>query len=184
MNAARIRAVAIVGVLLVSAVVLAKIALSDDTQTHASYADTCPAKSVKVVTNPLPDYPQITLKIWNGSKVPGLAQNIADQLRHRGFVVQTVGKHDDKPTTADIADLYYGPNTLGAAWVVRAEFLLSDPTSSKGMHFSLTNKSKVVDVVVGTGFKQLGAKTEVNQAVAALGTPAIPDGTCVDNSKS
>ena len=68
------------------------------------------------------------------------------------------------------------------AWVVRAEFLLADPNSTQGMHFSLTNKSKVVQVVIGTGFRQLGAKTEVNQAIAALGTPPAPAGTCVDNS--
>jgi hypothetical protein len=182
MNAARIRALAIVGVLLVSAVVVAKIALSDDTQTHASYSDSCSSNAIKVVTNPLPDYPQINLKIYNGSKVPGRAQDIALQLRHRGFVVQDVGKHDDKPTISDIADIYFGPNTLGAAWVVRAEFLLADPTQPQGMHFSLTNKSKVVQVVVGTGYRQLGAKTEVNQAVAALGTPPAPPGTCIDNS--
>lgn len=181
MNAARIRALVIVGVLLISAIVLAKLTLSKDTQTHASYANTCPANSVKVVTNPLPDYTQITLKIWNGSKVPGRAKDIADQLSHRGFVVQNVGKHDDKPTTSDVADIYYGPKTLGAAWVVRAEFLLADRLSTQGMHFSLNNKSNVVDVVVGTGFRQLGAKTEVNQAVAALGTPLVPAGTCADN---
>ena len=50
------------------------------------------------------------------------------------------------------------------------------------MHFSLKNKTKVVEVVIGTGFRQLGAKTEVNQAIAALGTPAAPAGTCAQRS--
>ena len=33
-------------------------------------------------------------------------------------------------------------------------------------------------MVIGKGFRQLGARTEVNQAIAALGTPAAPKGTC------
>lgn len=182
MNAARIRAIVIVGVLLIAAAVLAKFTISDDKQSKTSYANSCPAGTVPVVTSPLPDYSQINLKIYNGSKVPGLAQNLANQLSHRGFKVQKVGAHDDKPVTNDVVDLYYGPNTIAAAWVVRAEFLLSDPTNNRGMHFNIKNKSTVVQVVVGKGFRQLGAKTEVNQAIAALKTPTAPPGTCANNS--
>jgi hypothetical protein len=179
MNAARIRALAIVGVLAIAAGVLTKVAISDDKQSHKSYASTCPAGTVPVVTDPLPDYDQITLKVYNGSKVPGLAANLASQFSHRGF--KATYSKTDKPTTSDVADLYYGPKTLASAWVVRAEFLLSDPTSSRGMHFSLKNNSNVVVVVIGKGFKQLGAKTEVNQSIAALRTPTAPPGTCAVN---
>jgi hypothetical protein len=181
MNAARIRALAIIGVLLIAAVVLVKVAMSDDTQTHANYADTCPANTVKVVTKPLPDYPDITLKIYNGSAVPGAAQSLADSLRQRLFKVEPVGKHDDKPTTNNVADITYGPNTVGAAWVVRAEFLLTGPNDYKVMHFNIKNTSKIVTIVIGKGYRQLGANTEVNQAVAALGTPQAPPGTCAAN---
>jgi hypothetical protein len=181
MNAARIRSLVIVGVLLIAALVLAKVTISDDKQSKVSYANSCPAGTIPVVTDPLPNYDQIQLKIYNGSKVPGQAQALAAELSVRGFKVAKVGAHDDKPTTSDVADLYYGPNTLGAAWVMRAEFLLSDPTSDQGMHFDIKNKSAVVEVVVGTGFRELGAKTEVNQAIAALKTPPAPTGTCADN---
>jgi LytR cell envelope-related transcriptional attenuator len=181
MNAGRIRSLAIVGVLFIAAVVLVKITISDDKQSHTSYANTCPAGTVPIITDPLPDYDQINLKLYNGSTVPGAAESLADELSHRGFKVAKVGPHDDKPTTPDVADLYYGPKTVAAAWVVRAEFLLSDPTSEQGMHFSLTNKSDVVEVVIGRNFRELGAKTEVNQAIAALKTPTPPPGTCADN---
>jgi hypothetical protein len=181
MNAGRIRSLAIVGVLLVGAGVLAKVAISDDKQSHASYANQCPSGLVPIVTDPLPDYDQINLKLYNGSTVPGAAQNLASELSHRGFKVAKVGAHDDKPTTPDVADLYYGPNTVAAAWVVRAEFLLSDPNSDQGMHFNLKDKSNVVTVVIGRGFRELGAKTEVNQAIAALKTPLAPPGTCANN---
>ncbi|HEY2793359.1 MAG TPA: LytR C-terminal domain-containing protein [Micromonosporaceae bacterium] len=180
MNAARIRAIAIVGVLAIAAGVLTFVAVSDDKQAHKSFATTCPAGTVAVVTDPLPNYDEINLKIYNGTKVPDLAANLAAEFSHRGFKVsKTVS---DKPTTNHVADLYYGPKTLGAAWVVRAEFLMSDPTQNQSsMHFSLKDKSNVVEVVIGTQFKQLGAKTEVNQAIAALRTPTAPPGTCVNN---
>src|SRR4051794_6458719 len=67
MNAGRIRSLAIVGVLLVAAGVLTKIAISDDKQSHTSYANQCPAGEVPIVTDPLPDYDQINLKLYNGS---------------------------------------------------------------------------------------------------------------------
>jgi len=183
MNAARIRAMVIVGVLLVAAVVLVKITISDDKQSHASYTSSCPEGTIAVVTDPLPNYPQINLKIYNASAVPGQAGSVASELTTRGFKVAKVGPHDDKPTTASVVDITYGPSTVGAAWVVRAEFLLnaSDPLNMSGMHFSVTNKSNVVTVVIGTNFKQLGAKSEVNQAIAALKTPPAPAGTCADN---
>jgi hypothetical protein len=182
MNAARIRAIAIVGVLAVAAVVLTMVAISDDKQAHKSYATTCPAGTVAVVTDPLPNYDQINLEVFNGTKTPLLATNVAAEFQHRGFKVAKVTKENDKPVTNHIADLYYGPKTLGAAWVVRAEFLMSDPTKDQSsMHFSLKNKSNVVEIVIGTQFRQLGAKTEVNQAIAALRTPTPPPGTCADN---
>jgi LytR cell envelope-related transcriptional attenuator len=178
MNAARIRALVIVGVLAIAAGVLSKVAISGDKQAHLNFATTCAAGKVPVVTDPLPDYDQITLDVYNGSKVPGVAENLASGLERRGFKIQKVG---DKPTTRDVADLYYGPKTLAAAWVVRSEFLLSDPTDNRGMNFSLTDTSNVVVIVIGTGFKQLGSKTEVNQSIAALNTPSPPPGTCAVN---
>jgi len=46
MNAARIRAIVIVGVLLVAAGVLTSVTISGDKQKHASYANSCPAGTV------------------------------------------------------------------------------------------------------------------------------------------
>ncbi len=181
MNVGRVRSLVIVGVLLVGAIVITKVTISHDKQSHASYTDTCPAGEVPVVTDPLPDYDQINIKLYNGSGVPGAAQDLADELNHRGFKVAKVTSADDAKSTPDIADLYYGPSTVAAAWVIRAEFLLSDPSSNQGMYFDLKNKTNYVKVVIGRGFRELGAKTEVNQAIAALKTPTPPPGTCADN---
>ena len=77
-----------------------------------------------------------------------------------------------------MANIYFDPSTVAAAQVVRAEFLMTDQSQISAMKFNIKSKSKVIDVVIGKGFRQLGARTEVNQAIAALGTPTAPKGTC------
>jgi hypothetical protein len=167
--------------LVIAALVLTLITTSRDTQTHASYLSSCPAKSVPVVTNPLPPRNNITLKIWNGANQPGLAETVAEDLQHRGYNVEKVGDKDNKPTFNGVANIYFDPSTVAAAWVVRAEFLMTDASQIHAMKFNIKSKSKVIDVVIGKGFRQLGARTEVNQAIAALGTPPAPTGTCAQN---
>ena len=178
MTAARIRSLVIVGVLVIAAVVLTIITTSRDTQTHASYLSSCPAKSIPVITSPLPARGDITIKVWNGANQPGLAQTVAEDLQHRGYRVEKVGTKDNKPTFSGVANIYFDPSTVAAAQVVRAEFLMTDQSQISAMKFNIKSKSKVIDVVIGKGFRQLGARTEVNQAIAALGTPTAPKGTC------
>ena len=182
MNAARIRALIVVGVLMVGSLTLTFLAVHRDTQSAANYLSTCGDKAVPVITSPLPAANQITLKVWNGSQVPGLAQSVAEEFRYRGFNVEKVGAHDDKPAINGVAAIYYGPKTVAAAQVVRAEFLMTDPSEVNEMHFSIKDMSTDVDVVLGKSFRQLGAHTEVNQAIAALGVPNPPPGTCAKSS--
>jgi hypothetical protein len=40
----------------------------------------------------------------------------------------------------------------------------------------------VVDIVLGSAFKEMGSKTEVNQKIAQLGNPSPPPGTCDSDS--
>lgn len=181
MNAARVRALAVVSTLVVATLVLVYVTVHRDTQTHASYAGGCPHGTIAIVTSPLPTTNTITLKIWNGSNRVGLAEQLADDFRHRGFIVEAVGEHDNKPAIDAVAGISYGPQAVGAAWVVRAYFLMTDSSSDANMHFDLKRKTDVVDVVIGKGFRQLGAPTEVNQAIAALSTPTAPPGTCAKN---
>ncbi len=187
MNAARVRAVSVVSLLMIGALVLVFFTMRKDTQTHASYLGSCPGGSVPVVVHPLPNTDQINLKVWNGSNVPGEAENVASDFSHRGFQVAKVGKHDNKPVFPGVAQLYYGPSAVGAAWVVRAYFLMTDTDPKdpahfdmSAMHFDPKRTNNVIDVVLGRGFRQLGARTEVNQAIAALGTPEAPPGTCAE----
>lgn len=178
MKTARIRALWTVGFLVVVALILVYVTLNHDSQTHASYDKTCPAGAVKVTTDPLPVEESITLKIYNASNRPGLAEQVANQFRHRNFKVEDVGRKDNRPVTDSVADITYGPKTVGAAQVVRAYLLMTDPSQDANMHFDVKSTSTVVEVALGKGFRQIGAPTEVHQAIAALGIPAAPPGTC------
>jgi hypothetical protein len=178
MNAARIRALSIVGLLVIAAAALAFYTMGNDTQKKANYNKLCAANLVPITTK-LPDEKEITLKIYNGTKTPGLAESLSERFRHFGFKVQPVDrKKDNRATTDAVAVITYGPKTVAAAQVVRAYFLMTDPSTDSNMQFSLKNTSPVVAVTIGGGYRQLGAPTEVHQAIAALGTPAAPPGTC------
>jgi hypothetical protein len=182
MTAARARAIAVVAALVLVAVVLSLETMAHDRQTHASYLSSCPANSVPVITKPLPPRGDITIKVWNGASQPGLAQSVAEDLQHRGYTVQKVGPRDNKPTIDDVAFIMFGPDTVAAAQVVRAEFLMTNSQQNRDMKFNIKSKSKVVDVVIGKGFRQLGSTTEVNQAIAQLGDASAPAGTCARTS--
>jgi hypothetical protein len=190
MSLARARAVAIVGVLVVATLVVVVMAVIKDHQSNASYAPGgCAAGKVKVHVRPLPRPDQIKVNVYNGTGepnpdprtakktpvingIPGLAGQVADDLRNRGFVVGRVEEHPEKYAAA--AKLHYGPKTLAAASVVRAQFVGQDDAGG----FDLKRGDDSVDIVLGSSFKELGSKTEVNQKIAQLGNPSPPPGTC------
>jgi hypothetical protein len=130
----------------------------------------CPSGQVPVDLR-LPEPRNIRLTVVNGSGVPGKAQDVATQLSQRGFQIRATTS--TVPTVDEVALIRYGPRTVGAAWVMRAYFLDQARTE-----FSLTDTDDVVEIVLGTKFRELGTKTEVNQDLARLGQPTAPPGTC------
>src|SRR6266508_966864 len=47
----------------------------------------------------------------------------------------------------------------------------------------VNRKDDIVDVVLGTQFRQLATVTEFHQALAQLGNPTLPEGTCNKNAR-
>src|SRR5215467_9027138 len=137
MNAARIRAFVILGLLMVGALIVAFMTINKDSQTRANYTGGCPAGTIPVHVSTLPPVNQINLKIWNASLHPGLAEQVAVDFRHRGFNVAKVGPNDNKPTFTGVANIYYGPSTIAGAQVVRAYLLLTGNGTGQAMHFDL-----------------------------------------------
>jgi hypothetical protein len=172
MSLARVRALSIVGALVICALILAVIAISKDRQSKANYRKNCPANAIHVVTKPLPDEKKIKVNVYNGTKRPGLAKAVGDELTNRKF--QVISTKDTEPYD-QVAKLHYGPKALAAATVVNAYFL---GEADDGSGFDSKDTSDAVDIILGDQYKSLGTPTDVHQAIAQLGNPSPPAGTC------
>jgi hypothetical protein len=172
MHLARIRALAIVGVLAIAAVVLVVLTMKRDTQHDAPVAQTCPSGYIPVnITLPESER-DVKINVFNATKTPQLAGNVAADFTNRRFTVIKVAD-EKKKLPGVVAQLRFGPKTVGAAHLLKAYFL-----NDADNQFDPKRKDDVVDVVIGGNFKQLATPTEMRQAVAALGNPDLPDGTC------
>ncbi len=170
MSLARVRALLIIGVLVVCAIVLAVIAVVKDQQPSRNYTTRCPPGAVLVVTKPLPDEQDIKLYVYNGAGTPGLANDVADKFRNRKFTVDKVG---DTTHADGVAVIKYGPKTVAAATVVNAYFL-----NDGVLQFDLKSTDDHITVVIGSQYRTIGTPTDVHQAIAAQGNPSPPAGTC------
>ena len=176
MSFARVRALVVVGVLAVAAVVFVIVALVRDTQGDAVAGGGCPDGAV-LANVTLPDDPeQVTVKVYNGTKTPGLADSVTNEFKNRRF--KTVKPDENKKKVDGVAVMRYGPEAVGSAWLLRAYFL-----NQADVQYDAKRKGAVVDVVVGSGFQQLATTTEVNQSLVELGEPEVPLGACVAPAK-
>ncbi|GAA1638670.1 sigma-70 family RNA polymerase sigma factor [Catellatospora bangladeshensis] len=115
---------------------------------------------------------EVTVNVFNGTDVVDLAANVRADLTNRRFAVKTIG--DIRGAYADeVAVLRYGPKAVGDARLVEA-YLLNGATTE----FDLQRQTDDVDIVLGGQFKQLATPTEMRQAMAILGAPQLPPGTC------
>lgn len=170
MSFARVRALVVVGLLAVTALVFVVIAVVRDTQGSASSAEDCP-KGWPVADLRLREQKDVKINVLNGNPdEAGLAGNIADDFRNRKFQVKKVG--NAKPVDG-VAVLRYGPKGVGSAHLLRAYFL-----NQATLAPDLKRTDDTVDVILGGGFQQLATTTEVNQSLGDLGSPEAPAGTC------
>jgi hypothetical protein len=172
MSFARVRALAVVGALVVCAAIVVTIALLKDRQTGPAIAKGCPKDAV-IANLKLPNPEQVTINVYNATDQGGLANVVAGDFKNRKFNVKAAGADPKAKAVDAVAVLRYGPKAVGAAWLLRAYFLNEAKTE-----FDIGRADDLVDVVVGTKYKQLATTTEVNQALAQLGNPTLPKGTC------
>jgi hypothetical protein len=170
----RVRAMIFVAVLFVTAGVVVLTAVNRDTQLEPPQ-ETCGPGQLRVNVEVL-DEVQVTLNVFNATQTAGLAEQIAAEFRNRGFTANVAETPPEGPGPWDLAAyLVYGPQGVGAAWLVGAYFLDGQYDDSG---FIREREGPEVDVILGTGFQQLATSTEVNQAIAAKGRPQPPEGTC------
>lgn len=172
MSFARVRALVVVGVLAVAAVVFVVTALVRDTQGGAVNGEDCPA-GAPLADVTLPDDPaEVTVKIFNGTSTPGLADSVTNEFKNRRFTTQKPA--ESKTKYKGVAEIRFGPDAVGRAQLLRAYFL-----AQSKMEYSAKRKGAVIDIVIGSQFRQLATTTEVNQSLVEVGEPTLPPGACV-----
>lgn len=170
MSFARVRALVVIGVLAVAAVVFVIVALVRDSQQNAA-VNGCPKGAVMADVALPDDSDEVTVKVFNGTNKPNLAEAATDDFKNRGFKTQKPAESKKKFT--GVAQLRYGPAAVGKAHLLKAYFL----AQAKG-EYDPKRKGDLVDVVLGSKYLELATQTEVNQSLVELGEPDVPPGAC------
>ncbi|WP_433301232.1 hypothetical protein ACQP2F_05500 [Actinoplanes sp. CA-030573] len=130
------------------------------------------------------DPADVHIRVVGGGAPAATLQKTATQLRDRRFRVESGpdgssgpnGPDDPNgptgstgPDVAEAATLHYGPASIGAATLVRAEV-----TGAVTMLFDADRGDDTIDLTVGAAFTRLATTTEVNQSLVAAGEPTAP----------
>ncbi|WP_341721177.1 LytR C-terminal domain-containing protein [Micromonospora sp. FIMYZ51] len=164
------RALVVVGMLAVLALVFVVVAVLRDTQSSAGTAEGCPDDWPRADVT-LRERKDVKLNVMNGTDRPGLAAVVGDDFRNRDFQVKKRG--NEKKQIDGVAVLRYGPKGVGSAHLLRAYFL-----GRAKLEYNPEREDDIVDVVLGNNFQQLATTTEVNQSLGDLGAPVAPPGSC------
>ncbi|MFG1676743.1 LytR C-terminal domain-containing protein [Micromonospora sp. NPDC049282] len=164
------RALVVVGLLAVIALVFVVVAVVRDSQSKAGTAAGCP-DGWPLVDLRLREQKDVKINVYNATDEAGRAGSVADDFRNRKFQVKKVG--NEKKAVDGVAVLRFGPKGVGSAHLLRAYFL-----NDAEQAFQPDRKDDTVDVVLGNGFQQLATTTEVNQSLGDLGAPEAPAQTC------
>jgi len=171
MSFARVRALVVIGVLAVAAIIFVVVALVRDSQGDAVSGDGC-AEGAPRANVTLPDDPdQVKVRVLNGTREPGKAEKVSNDFKNRGFVMEKPG--ESKSKFDRIAIIRYGPKAVGDAQLLKAYFL-----GKAKPEYSAKRTDDIVEIVVGANFAQLATSTEVNQSLVELGEPELPPGAC------
>ena len=177
MSFARVRALVVIGVLAVAAVVFVVVALVRDTQGDATAGDGCP-EGAPLANITLPDDPdEVKVKVLNGTSTAGLADKVTNDFKNRGFVMEK--PDESKSKVEGVAVIRYGPQGVGNAQLLKAYFL-----GEAKPEYIAKRTDDIVEIVVGAGYLQLATSTEVNQSLVELGEPQLPPGACAAPPKA
>jgi hypothetical protein len=178
MSFARVRALVVLGVLVVFALILAGVAMLRDTQQGGAAAKGCP-KGWAHANIALREAKDVKINVYNATDQVGLAATIAGDFANRKFKVEKSGNDPLKKAVDGVAILRYGPKAVGSAHLLRAYFL-----DEAKLEYDPNRQDDMVDVVIGTQFKQLATTTEVNQSLVELKKPVLPPRTCAADEES
>jgi len=172
MSLSRVRSLAVLGALVIIAVVIVTWTLLSDKQSgQADDGQSC-APGAKPANTTMPKEQDVTLNVYNSTDRTGLAGSTATELKKVGFHVASV-KQD--PTGAVIngsAQVRFGRLAVGAAQLIRAY------VPGATLQYDPNRENKTVDLVLGKKYQALRGPSDVKEAEVALGEPSPPPGTC------
>ncbi|MFG2308850.1 LytR C-terminal domain-containing protein [Streptomyces sp. NPDC048566] len=139
-----------------------------DCGSKASPAPSASPSVAAAVAGTLPKPGQITVNVLNATPRSGLAKRTADELRKRGFKIGEVGN-----ATAAYDKKVEGPGLLlGAADAERAALpVLNTQLSGARLKTDGRKQATTVDLVIGSGFKELTKKEDAEKALTVLAQP-------------
>ena len=172
MSFARVRALVVVGLLAVIALVFVVVALVRDTPEQGGHGRRAARGLAAGRRDRCPSAKDVKINVYNGTDEAGLAGSVADDFRTASSRSRRRGNAPQGRSTS-VAMLRYGPKAVGSAHLLRAYFL-----NDAELEFDLKRTDDTVDVVLGNSFQQLATTTEVNQSLGDLGSPVAPPGTC------
>jgi hypothetical protein len=162
-----VRALAVLGVLVLLAGGAAAWAIAKDAQTAQVAGTPCVQSSVPFATA-VPTVPAtVRMNVYNATQQVGLATRVADELKLRGFAVDQIGNDPLKQTVPGVAQIRYGPQGAGAAQLLRAHIPGAETTV-------VTRSDAEIDVVLGMQYLHLATPAEAAQERAKLGAPVPP----------
>lgn len=124
--------------------------------------------SSRTAAGKLPKPSDITVNVFNATKRSGLAKDTADELEKRGFKIGDVGNapkaYDQKVKAPGI--LLGAPGSTDGAFRVLGTQLAGTQSKNDG------RRGKDVDLIIGSGFKDLAGKKDAEKALTALTKPS------------
>lgn len=109
----------------------------------------------------------VSIRILNGTKFRGFANAVGEALRIRGFNLIEVG--NNKTQGVKRTTIYFGKNSINSAYTLSSQF------DEVALQMD-DRKDKLVDIVLGTDFRNLRPKTDV----PASGAEITPIKNCQD----
>lgn len=118
------------------------------------------AQVVACPTQILADPTLVQVNVYNGTIRSGLATAVAKELRSRGFAVKAVANEDEAKPISAVALVRYGTPGVKAARTVARQF------PGKVQMLRVSKNTRVVDVVIGTKYRQMLERTKAAAATA------------------
>jgi hypothetical protein len=171
MSLARVRALVLVGVLGLLALLAVAWAVTKDDQTRAADQTPCVNSSVPLATAIPASNRSVTVNVFNATPRAGLAAEVAAELRARGFTVKTVGNDPLGHTVNGAAEIRFGLAGAGAAQLLRSEAVGAVPVVD-------ARPDATIDLVIGDTYTRLASSTERQTERAKLGVVTRPAGLC------